>query len=212
MVSYNYLFKTIIVGDSGVGKSCFLLQFIDKRFEQTHDVTVGIGFEARMITINNKLIKLYIWDTAGQERFRSVTRSFYREAVAALLVYDTTRKETFKQLALWLKELREHADSDVTIVLVGNKCDLNGKREVSTEEGEQFAKENGLIFLEASAEMGLNVKEAFEEAAKSVCKKVEDGVFDLNNEHRGIKVGRYSGNVDGRSGSSSKAKCPFCFF
>ncbi|XP_028800495.1 ras-related protein Rab-2-A-like [Neltuma alba] len=211
MPSCHYLFKTIIVGNTGVGKSCLPFQFTDKRFQHTHDITIGTGFGAKTISINNKLLKLHIWDTAGQEKFRSITRTYYREAIVALLVYDITRKETFKHLDSWLKELREHADSNVTIVLVGNKCDLNLRREVSTEEGKQFAKENKLIFLETSAKLGQNVDEAFEEAAKSVYKKVEDGFFDLKNECCGIKKGCLE-NINGRSeegrgGSSCKAKC-----
>ncbi|KAI9112983.1 hypothetical protein K1719_016097 [Acacia pycnantha] len=200
--SFSYLFKTIIVGDTTVGKSCLLYQYNDNRFQQTHDVTVGGVFGAKTIPIDNKLIKLCIWDTAGEEKFRSITRSFYREAVAALLVYDVTRKETFNHLDSWLKDIREHADTNLTVVLVGNKCDLYLERQVSTEEGEEFAKENGLIFLEASVKMFQNVNEAFEEAAKSVCKKVEDGVFDLSNERCGIRKGKV-GNINLRFGGGT---------
>ncbi|KAF7141977.1 hypothetical protein RHSIM_Rhsim06G0181500 [Rhododendron simsii] len=160
-MSYAYLFKYIIIGDTGVGKSCLLLQFTDKRFQPVHDLTIGVEFGARMVTIDSKPIKLQIWDTAGQESFRSITRSYYRGAAGALLVYDITRRETFNHLASWLEDARQHANANMTIMLIGNKCDLAHRRAVSTEEGEQFAKENGLIFMEASAKTAQNVEESY---------------------------------------------------
>ncbi|KAL6054604.1 Ras-related protein Rab-2-B [Balamuthia mandrillaris] len=151
--SYTYLFKYIIIGDTGCGKSCLLLQFTDKRFQPVHDLTIGVEFGARVIDIKGKQIKLQIWDTAGQESFRSITRSYYRGAAGALLVYDITRRETFNHLSCWLEDAREHASSSMIIILVANKSDLEHQRVVSTEEGRQFAQENGLIFLETSAKV-----------------------------------------------------------
>ncbi|VAH48676.1 unnamed protein product [Triticum turgidum subsp. durum] len=170
-MSYAYLFKYIIIGDTGVGKSCLLLQFTDKRFQPVHDLTIGVEFGARMITIDNKPIKLQIWDTAGQESFRSITRSYYRGAAGALLVYDITRRETFNHLASWLEDARQHANANMTIMLVGNKCDLSHRRAVSFEEGEQFAKENGLIFMEASAKTAQNVEEALSRLLEQYTRK-----------------------------------------
>ncbi|KAG1327383.1 ras-related protein RABB1c [Cocos nucifera] len=229
-MSYAYLFKYIIIGDTGVGKSCLLLQFTDKRFQPVHDLTIGVEFGARMITIDNKPIKLQIWDTvgchvpdstflflvlcrlklyflAGQESFRSITRSYYRGAAGALLVYDITRRETFNHLASWLEDARQHANANMTIMLIGNKCDLAHRRAVSTEEGEQFAKEHGLIFMEASAKTAQNVEEAFISTAATIYKKIQDGVFDVSNESYGIKVGYggIPGPAGGRDGSSSQA-------
>merc|ERR1711981_1167972 len=131
-MSYAYLFKYIIIGDTGVGKSCLLLQFTDRRFQPIHDLTIGVEFGARMITIDKKQIKLQIWDTAGQESFRSITRSYYRGAAGALLVYDITRRETFTHLTSWLEESRQHASPNMTIMLIGNKCDDEDKRAVCT--------------------------------------------------------------------------------
>eukprot|EP00850_Spirogloea_muscicola_P020947 SM000232S07917 [mRNA] locus=s232:73935:75071:+ [translate_table: standard] len=148
-----------------------------------------------MITIDSKPIKLQIWDTvrpgppAGQESFRSITRSYYRGAAGALLVYDITRRETFNHLASWLEDARQHANSNMTIMLIGNKCDLAHRRAVSTEEGEQFAKENGLVFMETSAKTAHNVEEAFINTAAKIYQKIEEGVFDVSNESYGIKVG-----------------------
>ncbi|KAE9452792.1 hypothetical protein C3L33_15304, partial [Rhododendron williamsianum] len=204
-MSYAYLFKYIIIGDTGVGKSCLLLQFTDKRFQPVHDLTIG------------------------QESFRSITRSYYRGAAGALLVYDITRqvkspsdpsqghitevllvhclymilparivsicaamwRETFNHLASWLEDARQHANANMSIMLIGNKCDLAHRRAVSTEEGEQFAKEHGLIFMEASAKTAQNVEEvmtdeaieyAFIKTAATIYKKIQDGVVDVSNE------------------------------
>ncbi|CAD6260576.1 unnamed protein product [Miscanthus lutarioriparius] len=202
-MSYAYLFKYIIIGDTGVGKSCLLLQFTDKRFQPVHDLTIGVEFGARMITIDNKPIKLQIWDTAGQESFRSITRSYYRGAAGALLVYDITRRETFNHLASWLEDARQHANANMTIMLIGNKCDLSHRRAVSYEEGEQFAMEHGLIFMEASAKTAQNVEEAFVKTAGAIYKKIQDGVFDVSNESYGIKVGYVVPGQSGGAGSSS---------
>ncbi|CAH0724399.1 unnamed protein product, partial [Brenthis ino] len=144
-MAYAYLFKYIIIGDTGVGKSCLLLQFTDKRFQPVHDLTIGVEFGARMITIDGKQIKLQIWDTAGQEAFRSITRSYYRGAAGALLVYDITRRDTFNHLTTWLEDARQHSNSNMVIMLIGNKSDLESRREVKKEEGEAFAREHGLV-------------------------------------------------------------------
>ncbi|XP_057655020.1 ras-related protein Rab-2A isoform X1 [Diorhabda carinulata] len=181
-MSYAYLFKYIIIGDTGVGKSCLLLQFTDKRFQPVHDLTIGVEFGARMITIDSKQIKLQIWDTAGQEAFRSITRSYYRGAAGALLVYDITRRETFNHLTTWLDDARQHSNSNMVIMLIGNKSDLESRREVMKEEGEAFAREHGLVFMETSAKTAANVEEAFINTAKEIYEKIQEGVFDINNE------------------------------
>lgn len=188
MSPYQYLFKYIIIGDTGVGKSCLLLQFTDKRFRTDHDLTIGVEFGARLINIDNKKIKLQIWDTAGQESFRSITRSYYRGAAGALLVYDVTRRDTFNHLGRWLEEVRQNANPHMTIMLVGNKMDLH-KREVSIQEGEAFAKQNSLIFLETSAKTSANVEQAFIDTAKEIYANIKSNVYDLSNEAHGIKCG-----------------------
>ncbi|KAI8570326.1 hypothetical protein RHMOL_Rhmol01G0025800 [Rhododendron molle] len=140
---------------------------------------------------------------AGQESFRSITRSYYRGAAGALLVYDITRRETFKHLASWLEDARQHANPNMTIMLIGNKSDLAHRRAVSKEEGEQFAKENGLLFLEASARTAQNVEEAFIKTAARILQKIQEGVFDVSNESSGIKVGygRPQGQAGARDGT-----------
>eukprot|EP01115_Flamella_aegyptia_P007915 TRINITY_DN32870_c0_g1_i1.p1 TRINITY_DN32870_c0_g1~~TRINITY_DN32870_c0_g1_i1.p1 ORF type:complete len:203 (-),score=55.16 TRINITY_DN32870_c0_g1_i1:111-719(-) len=174
-MSYEALFKYIIIGPSGVGKSCLLLQFTDKRFHTDHDLTIGVEFGARIVNIKGKQVKLQIWDTAGQESFRSITRSYYRGAHGALLVYDITRRETFNHLKGWLQEVREHSTKEMVIMLIGNKSDLEHKRAVTFEEGKKFAEENGLIFRETSAKTASNVEEAFLETANIIFDKMEQG-------------------------------------
>ncbi|TEA40647.1 hypothetical protein DBR06_SOUSAS9410015 [Sousa chinensis] len=186
-MTYAYLFKYIIIGDTGVGKSCLLLQFTDKRFQPVHDLTIGVEFGARMVNIDGKQIKLQIWDTAGQESFRSITRSYYRGAAGALLVYDITRRETFNHLTSWLEDARQHSSSNMVIMLIGNKSDLESRRDVKREEGEAFAREHGLIFMETSAKTACNVEEAFINTAKEIYRKIQQGLFDVHNEvHRNL--------------------------
>lgn len=182
---YKYLFKYIIVGDTAVGKSCLLLQFTDKRFTPVHDLTIGVEFGSRTLSIDGNQVKLQIWDTAGQEKFRSITRSYYRGAAGALLVYDITRRDTYDHLTSWLDDCRKYSNQNLTIMLVGNKSDLEGKREVSTEEGQAFAAKHGLFFLETSAKTALNVENAFLETARKIYEATEKGGLEWGNSNSG---------------------------
>ncbi len=135
----------------GVGKSCLLHQFTEKKFMADCPHTIGVEFGTRIIEVSGQKIKLQIWDTAGQERFRAVTRSYYRGAAGALMVYDITRRSTYNHLSSWLTDARSLTHPNTVIYLIGNKSDLEGQRDVSFEEAKQFADENGLLFLETSA-------------------------------------------------------------
>ena len=187
--SYSYVFKYIIVGDSAVGKSCLLLQFTDKRFKSTHDLTIGVEFGSRTVQINDKSIKLQIWDTAGQESFRSITRSYYRGSIGALLVYDITKRSSFENLQKWIEEMKENAYSKMTTILIGNKVDLENERQVSFEEGQSFAKEHGLMFFETSAKASTNVEKAFLNITQTIYSNLENGEYNIHKESIGIKPG-----------------------
>uniref|UniRef100_A0AAQ4NXB0 Ras-related protein Rab-14 n=1 Tax=Gasterosteus aculeatus aculeatus TaxID=481459 RepID=A0AAQ4NXB0_GASAC len=152
--NYSYIFKYIIIGDMGVGKSCLLHQFTEKKFMADCPHTIGVEFGTRIMEVNGQKVKLQIWDTAGQERFRAVTRSYYRGAAGALMVYDITRRSTYNHLSSWLTDARNLTNPNTVIILIGNKADLEAQRDVTYEEAKQFAEENGLLFLEASAKTG----------------------------------------------------------
>lgn len=166
-----------------------LLQFTDKRFQTTHDLTIGVEFGTCTIDIDTEKIKLQIWDTAGQESFRSITRSYYRDAAGALLVYDITRRESFNHLGQWLEEARENGNPFMTIMLIGNKSDLEHRRAVTKEEGQKFADEHGLVFMETSAKTAANVEGAFIGTAETIYGKICDGKYDPAREGNGIKLG-----------------------
>ncbi|XKL69412.1 hypothetical protein PGB90_007181 [Kerria lacca] len=185
--SYSYIFKYIIIGDMGVGKSCLLHQFTEKKFMSDCPHTIGVEFGTRIIEVCGQQIKLQIWDTAGQERFRAVTRSYYRGAAGALMVYDTTRRSTYNHLSSWLTDTRNLTNSSTVIFLIGNKSDLKDQRDVAYEEAKQFADENGLMFVEASAKTGDNVEEAFVETAKKIFQRIQDGRLDLNATESGVQ-------------------------
>ncbi|KAJ6252757.1 ras-related protein rab-2a [Anaeramoeba flamelloides] len=183
----QYLYKFIIIGDSGVGKSCILLQFTDHRFQEVYDFTIGVEFGSRMIKIKDQQIRLQIWDTAGQETFRSITRSYYRGAAGALLVYDVSKRETFDHARNWLEDALKHSTTNLQVMLIGNKSDLEKNRKVSKKEGEEFAKEHNLLFLETSAKTAQNIEEAFLETARVIYHKTESGEIDVKTEGEGVK-------------------------
>lgn len=209
-LNWDYVLKFVIIGDAAVGKSSLLVRLTDQRFLSKPDPTLGVEFGSKLIAIpeEGKTVKLQCWDTAGTESFRSITRSYYRGAAGALLVYDVTSRPSFEHTRSWLADVREHADPNLTCILVANKVDLcadegeegtatppqsvrsgRKQREVSRAEAEQFAKEEGLLFLEASAKTGENVDRAFEEATRDILGKIRQGVFD-NNKSPGVKSTR----------------------
>eukprot|EP01066_Platyproteum_vivax_P007357 Platyproteum_vivax@DN2853_c0_g1_i1.p1 len=158
---YDHLFKLVLIGDSGVGKSCLLLRFADDAFTDSYITTIGVDFRFRTITVDGKTVKLQIWDTAGQERFRTITSAYYRGADGIIMVYDTSNRESFDHIDDWLSEVNRYANGGTCKVLVGNKCDLPSGRQVTVEEGQKKAQELGVRFVETSAKDATNVEQAF---------------------------------------------------
>jgi small GTP-binding protein len=166
MSSHDFMFKLLIVGESGVGKTCLLLRFADNLFEDDFLSTIGVDFKVKEIVSDGKRIKLQIWDSAGQERFRNITSSYYRNCSGIIIVYDVTRKDSFDKVTDWITEVRKFVPS-VPLIVVGNKCDRED-RQVSTEEGQALGEAQGLIFLETSAKANTNIENAFQELSKKL--------------------------------------------
>nr|XP_002129883.1 ras-related protein Rab-10-like [Ciona intestinalis] len=169
--TYDLLFKLLLIGDSGVGKTCVLFRFSDDAFNTTFISTIGIDFKIKTVELNGKKIKLQIWDTAGQERFHTITTSYYRGANGIMLVYDITNTKSFENISKWLRNIEEHASEDVEKMLLGNKCDMEDKRMISKERGEMIAKEHGIKFYETSAKNNINIETAFIALATDILHK-----------------------------------------
>ena len=171
-------------------------------------MTIGVEFGAKTIDINGKSIKIQIWDTAGQEAFQAITRTYYKGAIGALLVYDITRRETFTHATKWLDDVRTNSSKNVTVILIGNKKDLEDKRQVSYEEGEAFAKENGLMFLETSAKTAYNVVEAFNLSAQCILNNIErTGIDPTISSNINLNRGMENVNQGGMNGPNKNACC-----
>ncbi|KAH8593297.1 ras GTPase [Bisporella sp. PMI_857] len=177
---YDFLFKVVLIGDSGVGKSNLLSRFTRNDFNLDSKSTIGVEFATRSIQVDEKTIKAQIWDTAGQERYRAITSAYYRGAVGALLVYDISKHQTYDNVTRWLKELRDHADSNIVIMLAGNKADLKHLRAVPTDDAVKFAKDNDLSFIETSALDATNVEAAFQTILSEIYRIVTQKALDNN--------------------------------
>lgn len=190
---YEYLFKIVLVGESSLGKSNLLSRFTRDEFNIESKTTIGVEFATRTIEVDGKRIKAQIWDTAGQERYRAVTAAYYRGAVGALLVYDISNSSSYEGASRWLSELKDHADANIVVELVGNKSDLNHLRAVPTDEAKSFATEKGLLFTEASALNSENVELAFQQLIKAIYDMVSKHQFDMNdygNDNKPITGGQ----------------------
>jgi len=189
MVNFDYLLKYIIIGDAAVGKSNLLLRYVHGQFKPEYQLTIGVEFGAKNIEIGSKIFRIQIWDTAGQENFRSITRAYYKNSVCALVVYDISSRDSFNNVMSWIEDCRNQSPKTIFIVLVGNKCDLEDKRQVTYEEGKDLADKNELLFFESSAKDGINVDDIFVNSAKEISKKIEQGYYDLESDSCGIKKG-----------------------
>ncbi|OHS94230.1 GTP-binding protein yptV1 [Tritrichomonas foetus] len=197
---YDALFKVLIIGDSGVGKSSLLLRFSDDMFSDSYISTIGVDFKIRKIDLDDMVIKLQIWDTAGQDRFRSITQNYYRGSNGIIIVYDVTDRDSFDHVGSWMNEIESRASSNVCVLLVGNKEDLGGKRAVSVEEGESLARSYGIPFLETSAKDATNVEKMFQKMTfvmksrldcSNLKSKPESSLNDLNSKPIGSFGSKY---------------------
>ncbi|KAF8894794.1 GTPase [Infundibulicybe gibba] len=203
--NYDYIFKVVFVGDTGAGKTNLLSRFAHDKFDLNSKPTIGVEFSNRFVTVDGKVIKAHIWDIAGQERYRAATSAYYRGAVGVLLVYDITRYASYVNVTRWLKEIRDLADSNIFIVLVGNKSDLKHLRAVPTDETRAFAAENNLSFIETSALDTSNVEGVFQTLLTDVYHRFssiypELLVTDIKKDRVGVEP-----SVD--VGASHSSKC-----
>lgn len=197
--SFDYAIKTIVIGDVAVGKTCLISQFITGQFNSHHDFTVGIEFGDKRLSINGHIVKVQIWDTAGQQEFKSVTRSYYRSCAAALVVFDITRRDTFRSVVGWVQDVKNNASSDVVLVLVGNKSDLSQDRMVDRADALKLAREYEMLYIETSAKNQENVERAFSWPVSIILDKIEGGFIKLDSKNQAIKVQK--GNLSKQTSS-----------
>ncbi|KAI8973496.1 ras family-domain-containing protein [Mycotypha africana] len=197
---YDYLFKIVIIGDSGVGKSNLLLRYTSNEFHKDSKSTIGVEFATKTIEIDGCLIKAQLWDTSGQERYKAITSAFYRGAVGAIVVYDITRRSSFENIKQWVQELREHTDtgSPIPLVLIGNKLDLT--RTTNTNEAKEYAESHDMLFFETSASESTNVHLAFETMLQYIYKELANNnsllkIAANNNTVNGLVIGKRTSSI-----------------
>lgn len=210
---YDYLFKLLLIGNSGVGKSCLLLRFSDDTYSNDYISTIGVDFKIKTVELDGKTVKLQIWDTAGQERFRTITSSYYRGSHGIIIVYDITDQDSFSGVKMWLQEIDRYATSTVLKLLVGNKCDLTDKRVVEFDVAKEFAEANSMPFLETSALDSTNVEEAFLTMARQIKesmakqKLADDSAGASGANGAANKNDKGSVNLNGQSLTGSSSGC-----
>ncbi|XP_002162570.1 ras-related protein Rab-3C isoform X1 [Hydra vulgaris] len=170
----EYIFKLLIIGNSSVGKTCFLFRYSEDSFTSGFVSTVGIDFKVKTVFRNDKQIKLQIWDTAGQERYRTITTAYYRGAMGFILMYDVTNEESFKAVADWAGQVKTYSWDNTQVVLVGNKCDMDEERAVTYEQGKKLSEQLGFPFFETSAKDNINVRAAFDKLVDVICDRMTD--------------------------------------
>ena len=186
---YNYLFKFVVVGDTNVGKSCLLHRLKNKRFFPVHETTVGVDFFVYTLHIEDKEIKLQIWDTAGQEMYNSITRIYYKDTNACLLIFDVSNRDSFINCSKWLKKIKEENSTYAMITLIGNKIDKTHDRTVSKKEAEEFAERNGINYIETSAKDGTNCSLAFSKTCYQILYRMTENPDYLQYIRKGPKTG-----------------------
>ena len=189
------VYKVLLLGDSSVGKTCFLMKYTDEAFQETHMATIGLDYRLKSMKLKNgKTVKIQIWDTAGQDRFRAITKNYYKGSHGIILIYDITNPKTFQNITDWVSQVREEASHNVVIYLIGNKIDLSNERNVSTEEGKELAEKLGLPFNEASALDGTNINETFDDMVERI-DKVFGNIPQHQNKEKYVNLLRIKKNA-----------------
>ena len=177
--------KILLLGDSSVGKTCFLKRYTDNTFQDAYLSTIGFDFKFKFVTLDNgKTVKVQLWDTAGQERFRTIAKSYYKGAHGIILIYDVTNRKTFENIRKWLNQISNEASNKISIILVANKIDCEEERQISVEEGESLANENNLPIFEASAKDSINVEESF----KFLIEKINENIGEFNSTQKSTQL------------------------
>lgn len=204
----DYTLKILTIGESGVGKTCILIQFLDGKFIKHHLTTIGIDFKTKHIDLeNNKSVKLKIWDTAGQERFQNITQQYYKNADGILLVFDVTDRNSFEKTRDWMKQIQANTQKDdIGIILVGNKTDLTDERQVSEPEGIKLAQEFGIKYFETSACKGVNIHECFAYLAQSIISKQKTSNEDPEDKKIHLEENKSDGKGS-KGGKKDKKGC-----
>ena len=201
--NYEMMFKVVLVGDQFVGKTNIMSKYLKNEFHEDSKATVGVEFGSKQFNIDGHNIKAQIWDTAGQERYKAITSAYYKGAKGAFVVYDITNNTSFESIEKWINDLKGAADKDLTIIVVGNKCDLEEKRQVAKEKGEEKANKLEVAFMETSAFSGENLDKAFELMIKEVYRKcheemLAEGDVDIIDEDQGINLAKKNENTEGK--------------
>ncbi|KAK9395400.1 ras-related protein Rab-35 [Crotalus adamanteus] len=186
---YDHLFKLLIIGDSGVGKSSLLLRFADNTFSGSYITTIGVDFKIRTLVINGERVKLQIWDTAGQERFRTITSTYYRNTHGVIIVYDVTNAESFVNVKRWLHEIGQNCDN-VCKILVGNKCEDLSRKQVETADARWFSEQMGVRLFETSAKENLNVEEMFNAITTMVLRMKQENLARRQQQNEVVKINK----------------------
>ena len=201
--NYEMMFKVVLVGDQFVGKTNIMSKYLKNEFHEDSKATVGVEFGSKQFNIDGHNIKAQIWDTAGQERYKAITSAYYKGAKGAFVVYDITNNTSFESIEKWINDLKGAADKDLTIIVVGNKCDLEEKRQVTKEKGEEKANKLEVAFMETSAFSGENLDKAFELMIKEVYRKcheemLAEGDVDIIDEDQGINLAKKNENTEAK--------------
>jgi len=200
--AYDYLVKLLIIGDSGVGKTCILLRFCENSFQSSHLSTIGIDFKIKTIDVDSKKIKLQIWDTAGQERFKTITQTYYKGAMGIVLTYACNDRDSFNNIENWLRQIKQHANENVCKILVANKCDISD-RTITFSEGKALADKYNMQFFETSAKTDTNITPVF----GAIAKEIKDRILTNDTGRAQETGGGTSLKKDNSGGEVKKGSC-----